>query len=217
LESGPRSQGPIVAADTAQEFFREQLARAMANQRASVQLETEAYLVNLLSGFVESEALWTRDEAGRLEARPLAFLLKDALEQEGPARLALLRRLGDTSLFVSGFFPESLVGRAVSVDYYVAMGERAYDALGGAVARHSRGAGDLADRRTVFEELAARFKQLAALLEEVSERTAACTNAGLVRLTDKLLRTNSLRLACLLRGQGVLVPVPVPSPRGQPQ
>jgi hypothetical protein len=211
----PPAQGPIVLAQGAQELFRELVGKAIHNQRASVNPELEAYLVTLMSGFLESDALYVRDDAGRLESRPLAFLLKDALEQEGPARLALLRRLGDTSLFVSGFLSESLSGKSVGVDYYVAMGARAYDALGGAVARHARSAGDLASKRTVFEELSARFKQLVEVLEEVSERTAASTNAGLLRLYDKFLRTGSMRLSLMLRGQGMLVPVAMSAPRGR--
>jgi hypothetical protein len=212
---GSDRPGTIVTALAPDDFFREELARAIANQRAEVREETSAYLVKLLSDFLEAEAFYQRDEAGHLEARPLAFLLKDAVAQEGPMRLALLRRLGDTSLFVSGFFAESLVGKAVGPDYYAAMGERAYEALGDAVARHSRTAGELVVKRTVFQELAARFKQLAQLLEEVSERTAASTNAGLLRLYDKFLRTGSMRLSCILRGQGMAVPIPVVAPRGR--
>ena len=207
--------GPIVSAQGAHEFFRDLLLQAIENQRQSVHQDTEAYLVNLLASFLESEALFVRDEGGRLEARPLAFLLKDALEQEGPTRLALLRRLGDTSLFVSGFFPESLQQSAVGPDYYAAMGERAYDALGGAVARHARSAGDLAGKRSVFEELSSRFKQMAHVLEEVSERTAASTNEGLLRLYEKFCRTGSMRLSVLLRGQGMLVPAAYAAPRGR--
>ena len=207
--------GPIVSAQGAHEFFRDLLLQAIENQRQSVHQDTEAYLVNLLAGFLASEALFVRDEGGKLEERPLAFLLKDALEQDGPTRLALLRRLGDTSLFVSGFFPESLQRGAVGADYYAAMGERAYDALGGAVARHARSAGDLAGKRSVFEELSGRFKQMAKVLEEVSERTAASTNAGLLRLYDKFCRTGSMRLSVLLRGQGMLVPAAYAAPRGR--
>jgi hypothetical protein len=211
----PQAPRSIVTARSAHDFFRALLQQAAGNQRQAVGPETEAYLVNLLAGFVESEALFTKDEGGRLQARPLALLLKDALEQEGPVRLALLRRLGDTSLFVSGFFSESISSGPVGPGYYAAMGERAYDALGSAVARQSRSAGGLEARRSVFEELAARFRQVAGVLEEVSERCAASTNAGLLRLYDKLLRTNSMGLALLLRGQGMLVPIPVAPPRGR--
>ena len=42
---------------------------------------------------------------------------------------ARLRSLGDFSLFMSGFFPDSFRRRLVDVDYYVSMGEYAYGSL----------------------------------------------------------------------------------------
>jgi hypothetical protein len=208
-DDGANLDPAMLSTQSPHEFFRELLLAAIAHQRASVHDETRAYLVNLLSGFIESEAFFSRDESGALEQRPLAFLLKDALDEEGPLRLARLRRLGDLSLFVSGFWPESLDRGVVSVDYYISMGERAYDALGGAVAKRVRGAGDLVRQRSVFEELARKFKQLVDLLNEVSERTWLATNAGAARLCDRVLSTGSMRLASLLRSQGVLVPIPI--------
>jgi hypothetical protein len=128
--------------------------------------------------------------------------LKEALEERGPARVQLLRRLGDTSLFVSGFFPDSLSRRSslVDVDYYIAMGGRAYDAIGAVAARHD------AAERSLWDELSGRFALLVDLLNEVSERTLASTNLGLVRLYEKWMKTGSERLASLLAKQGVAPP-----------
>lgn len=181
------------------EFFRELLTDAISNQRALVQPFTEMYLVNLLHEYLSSEALFVQGEDGSWQQKPLAFLLKEALEEQGPARVKALRRLGDTSLFVSGFFPDSLARRSslVDVDYYISMGERAYDALGGIAARHAR-------EQSVWEELSEKFALLVDLLNEVSERTLASTNAGLVRLYERFLKTGSSRLQNLLGAQGVL-------------
>src|ERR1043166_10206622 len=113
---------------------------------------------------------------GRWERKPLAFLLKEALEETGPTRVRMLRRLGDASLFVSGFFPDSLARRssAVDVDYYIAMGGRAYDALA-----------QQAHERDLWSELSSRFRLLVDLLNAVSGRTLASPNAGLVRLYER--------------------------------
>src|SRR6202022_3336680 len=131
------ADAPILSSQSIRDFFRDLLARAIENQRARVQPFTELYLVNLLHEFLASQALYVQADDGTWQQNPLAFLLKEALEEAGPARLRLLRRLGDTSLFISGFFPDSLARRSslVDVDYYIAMGGRAYD--GGA--RHARG------------------------------------------------------------------------------
>ncbi len=191
----PDGDPPVLSSQPIKDFFRDLLQRAMENQRAQVQPLTELYVVNLLHEYLLSEVLYVQSEDGRLEQKPLAFLLKEALEEAGPARMHMLRRLGDTSLFVSGFFPDSLARRSslVDVDYYIAMGGRAYDAVG-----------TLAGHRDLWSELSGRFRLLVDLLNEVSERTLASTNAGLVRLYDRWMKTGSERLATLLARQGVV-------------
>jgi hypothetical protein len=191
----PDGDPPVLSSQSIKDFFRDLLQRAMENQRAQVQPFTELYVVNLLHEYLLSEVLYVQSEDGRLEQKPLAFLLKEALEEPGPARMHMLRRLGDTSLFVSGFFPDSLARRSslVDVDYYIAMGGRAYDAVG-----------TLAGHRDLWSELSGRFRLLVDLLNEVSERTLASTNAGLVRLYERWMKTGSERLATLLARQGVV-------------
>lgn len=193
---------PLLSSESIREFFKDLLAKAIENQRASVQPFTELYLVNLLHEYLASEALYVQQDDGSWQQKPLAFLLKEALEEEGPMRVQLLRRLGDTSLFVSGFFPDSLARRAslVDVDYYIAMGGRAYDAVGALAARHS------SRERDLWEELSSRFALLVELLNEVSERTLASTNAGFLRVYERFLKTGSERLGVMLARQGVMPP-----------
>jgi hypothetical protein len=191
----------VLSSQSIREFFQDLIAKAIENQRARVQPFTELYLVNLLAEYLMSEALYVQAEDGSLQQKPLAFLLKEALEEPGPARVQMLRRLGDTSLFVSGFFPDSLSRRSnlVDVDYYIAMGGRAYDAVGVLAARHAR------VDTTLWDELSEKFRLLVDLLNEVSERTLASTDAGLVRLYERWMKTGSERLATLLVRQGVVV------------
>jgi hypothetical protein len=197
----------LLSAQSIHDFFRELLSLAMENQRARVQHATELYLANLLSGFLGTESLLVREDDGSLQRRPLALLLKEALEGEGPARARALRRLGDTSLFVSGMFAESLSASLVDVEYAIAMGTRAYDALGDVMARHGRG------ERSLWDELSEKFSQLVEVLNEVSERTLASSNAGLLRIYEKWIKTGSPRVATLLSQHGVPALLAVPKGR----
>ena len=189
------ADAPILSSQSIRDFFRDLLVQALENQRARLQPFTELYLVNLLHEFLASEALYVQAEDGTWQQKPLAFLLKEALEEPGPARVRMLKRLGDTSLFISGFFPDSLSRRSslVDVDYYIAMGGRAYDA----VARH-------APQRSLWEELSERFRLLVDILNEVSERTLASSEAGVLRLYERWMRTGSDRLASMLTLKGVV-------------
>jgi hypothetical protein len=199
MTGGNLADVPILSPQSIREFFSDLLRRAIENQRAQVQPTTALYVTNLLHEYLSSEALYVRAEDGSMEQRPLALLLKEALEERGPARVQMLRRLGDTSLFVSGFFPDSLSRRSslVDVDYYIAMGGRAYDAVGSIAARHAS--------RDLWDELSSRFRLLVDLLNEVSERTLASTETGMVRLYERWLKTGSDRLAGVLAGRGVVV------------
>jgi hypothetical protein len=197
----------VLSAQSIHDFFRELLTLAIENQRARVQQETELYLVNLLSGFLQTESLLVREEDGTLHRKPLALMLQEALDEEGVARARALRRLGDTSLFVSGMFSDSLSSSLVDVGYAIAMGSRAYDALGEVAARHGRA------HRSLWDELSEKFSQLVEVLNEVSERTVASSNAGLLRIYEKWMKTGSVRIATLLSEHGV--PAILALPKGR--
>ena len=86
------ADAPILSSQSLRDFFRDLLSRAIENQRASVQPFTELYLVNLLHEFLASQALYVQTEDGTWQQKPLAFLLKEALEEAGPSRVRLLKR-----------------------------------------------------------------------------------------------------------------------------
>ena len=89
----------ILLAPSLREFFKDMVVAARENQRVEVQESTEFYLVNLLSEFVPSEQLFRTTDH---QAEPLAFMLKRAQEAQGFERVRELKKLGDTSLYVSG-------------------------------------------------------------------------------------------------------------------
>jgi hypothetical protein len=185
----------IVFGKTAQEYFRELVSDALAHRRIRIQEETEFYLVNLLAGHLTRERLFTEDENGVVRAEPLALILKRALEGGREERWRNLKRLGDTSLFVSGFFGDSISRSLVDIDYYIAMGERAYDAL--SECPPAPGLEEL------FAELAERFPSFVDLFAEIAEMSDLRSNRGLVKLYERFLQTGSERVAERLRERGV--------------
>jgi hypothetical protein len=182
--------GSFFREETPAEYFKELVETAVARQRLQVGELTSYYLVNLLCGFVRFEA-----GAGDFDGEPLALRLAQALESGGLEQRARLRTLGDLSLFVSGFFSDSLSRKSVDVDYYVSMGEYAY----GSLSRSERAAFAL-----VFAELASKFSSFVDVLSDVSERSALTSNADLLRLYERWLRTGSRRDGQLLVERGIV-------------
>lgn len=186
----------ILFGKSAEEYFRELVLDALSHRHFKVQEVTEFYLVNLLARFLVKEQLFVERPDGMVEVEPLALSLLRALQSSRQRRYQGLKKVGDTSLFVSGFFGDSLAHSAVDIDYYMAMGERAYetlsdDSLGPA------GTGDL------YGELARRFEQLVDVFAEIAELSELRSNRGLLRLYRRFLDTGSQRVANLLRERGV--------------
>jgi hypothetical protein len=171
------------------EFFRDLVETALQRQQLSAREGTSFYLVNLLAGFMHVDQSAAGDE------EPLGVRFVKALQEAGAKQRDALRQVGDRSLFISGFFADSLTRSLVDVDYYIQLGEHAY----GSLARQQDGTFG-----GVFDELAGKFPAFVDVLGEVSERTAMASNADLLRLYEKWLRTRSRRSGDLLASRGIV-------------
>jgi hypothetical protein len=177
----------VVGSESVVEYFKELVDGALANQRVDAGELTSFYVVHLLSNYVQRSK--ERDD------EPLGPKLVAALESGGVRQRTTLKEIGDASLFISGFFSDSLRRKLVDVDYYVTIGGHAYNAL----SRH-----ETDTFSPVFSELAEKFSAFVDVLGEVSERTSCASNTDLLRLYEKWLRTRSRRSGQLLVERGVV-------------
>jgi hypothetical protein len=167
-------------------------------QHVAVEDQTEHYVVNLLTMFSRSEALYEGPPGGA-RLKPLAFMLCEALEAPTPAgRNRALQRLGDVSLFVAGFFARGFAARLVDIDYHIAMGGRAYGELSQSVAR---GRGRVL--AAVFAELSEKFQPLVDALNDISETSYRHTDQDILRRYELWLKTGSARCYSILKRLGV--------------
>ena len=188
------------------EFFRDALHDALSHQHVAVEGETEHYVVNLLTMFSDTDALYERHANNGASARdsrthlkPLAIMLGEALEAPtNEARFRGLQRLGDVSLFIAGFFSAGFARKLVDIDYHIAMGGRAYSALAEGLARtRSRVLGQ------VFAELAVKFQPMVDALNDISETAYQHSDKDILRLYEIWLKTGSRRSYALLKRLGV--------------
>jgi hypothetical protein len=183
---------PLLQDQKPAEYFKDLVESALSRQQLRANELTSYYLVDLLCRFVRPAGqIPFGDDAGE----PLALRLGRALGSGGLEQRARLRNLGDFSLFMTGFFPDSLNRRAVDVDYYVSMGEYAYGSL-------SRREADAFGE--VFSELARKFVPFTDVLSDVSERTGIRSSVDVLRLYEKWLRTGSRRDGQRLADRGIL-------------
>jgi hypothetical protein len=180
-----------------QEYFHELLTASLGRQRVSTKPETEFYLVNLLNQFMVSENLYSRDGNGNVHEEPLALMLKQALETQGPENQQLMfRHVGDVSLYTAGFFQDSLSRKLVDVDYYIGMGGNAY--------KQAAARALIEMYKAVFQELADKFSRLVEVLAEISDKTSQKSEKDLLRTYELWVRTGSKRAEKALKDAGIV-------------
>lgn len=135
-----------------QDYFTGLLGNSLGSD---VSHASAQYVIGLLVRFASSEAISDSDMP------VLANLYREALEESGARKLELLKRLGDVSLFLSGFFSAYVI-RTGGFPYYLDMGSMAYAHVAGL--RH----GNL-----TFSELSQRFPTVVGSLNDISNRHGA--------------------------------------------
>lgn len=166
-------------------FFQEVLSGALERQRVAASEPTEFYLVGLLGEYARA----------RLPDHALSLRL---VESQGDAgeRVRALKEVGDTTLYVAGFFADSLQRKIVGVDYYMDLGQAAYHELA-----HRLSTSSVAE---VYAELSGKFPRFVEVLSEV-RRHVAFASQDIVHLYEEWVRTRSDWVEKRLRELGVLV------------
>jgi hypothetical protein len=172
-------------------FFHEILAGALDRQGVEASGPTEFYLVGLLGEFAKA----------RIPDEPLSLRLVGTSGADAGERVRALKEVGDTSLYLTGFFADSLERKLVGVDYYKDLGQAAYRELAHRLTTSSVG--------EVYQELAGKFPRFVDVLAEIRRHTTFL-NQDVVRLYREWLRTRSDWIEQRLRALGVLVQGPAP-------
>jgi len=172
-----------------QQFFGDMLLSATKNQSKDVSPHAISYVTDVLVVFHQTAKLFSQGE-GRVPV--LSEMLSEALESDHYRKISMLRQLGDTSLMVSGYFPEAVSRRCVDLDYYKKMGKVAYSQLD-----------SLTQELNIFFELSDRFQCLSHIINEVSERTHDRA-MNIHELLEYFMNTGSERIFEKLKGKGII-------------
>lgn len=174
------------------DYFHQRLASAQSPQQPRAQDDVVWYLSRMLARFGLSRHLYSYEE-GQWSLRPLALLYQDArCAGSHWERCAMLRKLGDTALFMGALFPESYQRRGLQADYFAGMGRNAYDYLGD---NDQRNPG-------LFRRLAAGFGQLQQLVAQACEKEQLFDATDLLQVYQRWQATGNPLLARQLMRAG---------------
>lgn len=183
--------------ESPREFFVDQVDQALVRVKFDPSPQSRFYLVRLLEHYMFSHNLFAVDEqTGKFKRETLAEMFLQAQNAESPQREDLLKRLGDSSLYISGFFGDSLARKLVDIDYYVNMGGVAYGALSA-----SKVDDDLAQ---VYGEFSSRFGVFVDVLTYISQSSMVQSNEDLLRLLNRYMSTGSKLAEEQLAEKGLL-------------
>lgn len=173
--------------ESPREFFVDQVEQALERLKFQPHPLSRHYLVELLQHYMFASNLFPiEDETGRLRRDTLAEMYLKALNSPGTVRIDLLKKLGDSSLYISGFFGDSLSRKIVDIDYYVDMGGVAYNAL-------STQSPD-EQWAQVYAEFSRDFAAFVDVLTCISQESRIQSNHDILKLFDRYMATGS-RLA----------------------
>ena len=197
--TGDSEPGLSLETTTLTEYFEDCIRSALAKSNVDIDRHMRTYVVNLLTEFGSSDGIRNPGING-FSTEPIAFKFIEAMNACPARRFQLLREIGDFTLYLLGFFTESVERSVVSTHYYVEMGRNAYIRAGAMLTRP--GIDNPFCR--LFENLGQQFRQLIDLLNEVSERSFN-RDSDILRLYGRFVQTGSSRLARRLASHGVNV------------
>lgn len=183
-----------------QEYFTKVVEEGFSNRKVQTFPQVQNYLVSVLTHYVDVRNLYEPefDELGQRQPQTLAEMYLTAQQTETSRKIELLKKMGDRSLYISGFFGDSLQRKLVDIDYYARMGGMAFAALSSATKE------DISAR--VYAEISHRFLDLVEVLTFISQSALIQNNSSVLRLYDRYLRTGSQLAREKLIEMGVLTP-----------
>lgn len=179
------------------EFFREKITSALDSQKMQVTEDIEYYLVNLLCNYITTPQLTLGEKDFNSLDTPLAILLKKALEAAPSEKIKIYKFMGDTSLYVSGYFQDYFNRKTFDIDYYMNLGSIAYRNV--STLTHSSNQSS----KETFYYLSYHFKDFVEIFAEVSDHLGHTDDKNLLMLYDRWLKNKSERIRIKLLESGI--------------
>ncbi|MEQ1722100.1 MAG: hypothetical protein ABL930_02925 [Pseudobdellovibrio sp.] len=170
---------------TPAEHFSEVVKEACQNRQIKTGPAVEVYLVKLLQHYLDSKNLHQPLQQDSTEKAPETFaeMYLQAINSETTKRKELMRIVADKSLYLTGFFADSLHRKTVDIEYYADIGAAAYSNL------HTWTKEDGLSH--VYKTFSQRFMDFVEVLNYISEKSQVQSDQNVLRLYDRYLRTGS--------------------------
>lgn len=185
----------ILIVDT-NEYFKKAVEEAFSERNLDSGPYIKNYVVEVLKHYLFVENLYDeQDEAGKKTRKTLAEMLLTANQLSAKERFEKLKKLGDSSLYISGFFSDSFQRKIIDIDYYVDVGRMAFESLAHDV--------DEDTFAHLYREISEQFLSLVDVLALISQKAKIMDEENILRMMDVYSKTGSSLLGETLAEKGV--------------
>ena len=140
--------------------FKEFISKELYKVNSSLSFELKEYLSDLLYFYISTHRVYEyRNKKGKSYRATLAEIYGKIPGASANERVYLFKKMGDISLYFSGFFRSALKEGIIS--YYEDMGEAAYGRLSALYRKQNN----------IFKSLAQDFKPLSETLFHIQKKT----------------------------------------------
>lgn len=144
--------------------FKEFISKELYKANSSLPFEIKEYLSDLLYFYISTHRIYEyRNQKGKSYKTTLVEIYGKIPAAGANERVYLFKKIGDLSLYLSGFFRSALKEDLVDRSYYEDMGEAAYGRLSTLYRKQNN----------IFKSLARNFKPLSETLFHIQKKTEA--------------------------------------------
>jgi len=176
------SQDSTVLTDiSVKDFFAPLLISAGKDLNFKISPVSENYLITLLEASLLTESVFALNQETGAYDEPMIserFLLA-LQEEERVKKCALLKKLGDSILFKTGFFAEALKRKLSGMSYHIQIGSSVYNSL------YSD------SNNPVYEDISLRFSGYVDLISNVGQKVNLRSGEDVLTLFDRYIGAES--------------------------
>jgi hypothetical protein len=168
------------------DFFKEAVRDAFSKIKVEAFPMAEDYLVNILEHYVVASHLYDVEEyneQGQKRPSTLAETLLIAAQSQHATKVDMLKKLGDRTLYVCGFFSDSFQRKVIDVDYCAEMAGTAYRILAQSTKEDTL--------CQVYSLYSKKFLVFVEALNYISEKSQLQSSENVLRIYDRYLKTGS--------------------------
>ncbi|MFN8370826.1 MAG: hypothetical protein U0T83_09420 [Bacteriovoracaceae bacterium] len=183
----------LVTDTSLQGYFFDKLSKVNQKSLCPVNEEFLFYSCNVLNKFSTSENYFEIKD-GKVREKILGVKLLEAPQNSKEEQKRIYLDVGDTSLFLCGYFSGSLNRKIIDVSYYQKLGKLAYLHLDGLVPNYF-------GKNAFYKNMSEIFELLAAMFSSISEEVVS--NNKIFSIFDQWVETKTKESEAKLLVNGI--------------